>query len=223
MSTDNVLLTKQEGASFDDTLVASGNLDVEQLTDEISRLLKMSWGEDWGSFQLDEPLGNDPEDIPIPIITYDFIDRVRSATHKSLDPVLFDSIVDKENSQIVKLYRSWFDIQLLFSVYHVANRECIHLLSELEAFLFAYKGHFKDLGISDLIFQRETQPMVETRWSKQVVRRQIQYLVRIERITQVRSNVVKDIAMRDTTKTNSPLLGGSAMLDHYMAQQKNNS
>lgn len=223
MSIDNVTLSAQENTLFADTLVASGNLDVEQLTDEIGRLLKMSWGEEWGSFQLDEPLGNDPEEILIPIITYDFLDRVRSETHRSLDPILFDSFVDKDNNQVVKLYRNWFDINLVFSAYHINNKECIQLISELEAFLFAYKGHFKNLGISDLIFQREVKPTVKTRWSKQVVQRQIQYLVRIERITQVRSNVVKDIAMRDTTLTNSSLHGGSAMLDHYMAQQKNNS
>lgn len=223
MSTEVVNLTQQEDTLFADTLVASGNIDVEQLTDEIGRLLKMSWGEDWGSFQLEEPLGNDPEDIPMPIITYDFLDRVRSETHRSLDPILFDSIMDKDNNQIVKLYRSWFDISLVFSVYHINNRECIHLLSDLEAFLFAYKGHFKNLGISDLIFQKEVQPTVKTKWSKQVVQRQILYLVRIERITQIRSNITNKIAMNDTTTTTSPLYGSSAMMDHYLAQQKNNS
>lgn len=220
MSINDVTLSAQSDAAFADTLVASGNLDVEGLTDEIGRLLKMSWGEDWGTFQLDEPLGNDPEQISIPIITYDFQERVRSESHRSLDPILFDTVVDTENKQIVKLYRSWFDICLVFSAYHTNNRECIQLMSELEAFLFAYKGHFKNLGISDLIFQKEVKPTVKTRWSTQVVERQIQYLVRIERITQVRSGVINDITMKDTTTTKSPLYGGSAMMDHYMAQHK---
>lgn len=217
------ILTAQSDTAFAETLVASGNLDIEQFTDEINRLLKMSWGEDWGNFQLDEPVGNEPENIPIPVITYDFTERIRSATHRSLDPILFDTIVDKDNSQIVKLYRSWFDICFVFSVYHISNKECIKILSELEAFLFAYKGHFKNLGVSEMIFQKEVKPTVKTRWSTQVVQRQVEYLVRIERITQVRSNVIKDITMTDTSTTNSPLHGQSKMMDHYMALQKTNS
>lgn len=223
MSTNNVELEPQGNTLIADTLVASGNIDIEELTDEIDRLLKMSWGEDWGTFQLDEPLGNDPEEISIPIITYDFQERVRSESHRSLDPILFDTIVDTENKQIVKLYRSWFDISLVFSAYHTSNRECLRLMAELEAFLFAYKGHFKNLGISDLIFQKEVKPTVKTRWSTKVVERQILYLVRIERITKIRSSVINDIAMKDTSRTNSPLYGGSKMMDHYLAQHKNNS
>lgn len=206
---------------YTDTLVAEGNLDLEAFSDEINRLLKLSWGDDWGDFQLEEPTGNDPDDIALPIITYDFLERVRSASHPSLDPVHFDSFTDEPNRQIVKLYRSWFDVELVFSAFHTSNREAIQLTSDLEAFLFTYKSHFKKLGLSELIFKKELKPTVKTRWSKQVVHRQLQYLVRIERITQVRSGVINDITMRDTdVEPTSPLFGGSKMLGHYLEQHK---
>lgn len=206
---------------YTDTLVASGNLDLESFSDEINRLLKLSWGEDWGEFQLEEPTGNDPEEIKLPIITYDFLERVRSKSHPSLDPVHFDTFVDEENEQLVKVYRSWFDVEFIFSTYHTSNREALQISSDLEAFLFTYKSHLKRLGLSEIIFQKELRPSVKTKWSKQVVQRQLLYLVRIERITQVRSDVIKDITMRDTDVVpTSPLFGGSKMLGHYLEQQK---
>ena len=199
-----------------DTLVAHGNLDIEGFTDELSTLLKKAWGDDWGTFQLEEPTGDEPEETKLPIITYDYNSRRRSKTHSSLDPVLFDSFTDKENSQIVKVHRQWFDVTMSFKIFHETNREAMELMADLEAFLFTYKGHLKKLGVSELIFEEEKKPDVKTKWNKPVVQRELVYLIRIERIYEQRLNIAERIELKDTdTKTGNPMFGNSAILQHY--------
>lgn len=212
---------------------AEGSLDYDQFTDEINRLLRLAWGDDWGTFTEDEPTGTDGNDVPVPVITFDLESRKRTKYGvKSLEPVHFDTIPDPENpAHSMKLYRQWFDVEMVFRVFHNTNRAARLLMEEFEDFLFTYKSHLKHIGISELVFQEEKKPTVESRWSQKLAARTLLYLVRIERITTVRSNNFVEIetTVKDAKITNPPMDGvretivGSKMdpmIAQYRSQMK---
>lgn len=205
---------------------ARGSMDIDQFTDAIGTLLRKAWGEQWGEFTFDEPIGNDSERIILPKITFDVFDRIRSKTHKSLDPLLFDQRRDPDNpDSFIKIYRMWFDVELEFKIYHTTNRECKVLMDDFEEFLFIYKQYLKEHGISDIIFLAETRPQVVTRWNKQLSERSLRYLVRTERITTVRSNTLKDITtvVEDALPQNEDkesVTYGKGLLTHYEQQNR---
>jgi hypothetical protein len=200
---------------------ARGSMDIEAFTNAISGLLKKAWGDNWGEFIFDEPVGNEPERTIIPKITFDTYERVRSKTHKSLDPILFDQRRDPDNpDNFIKVYRMWFDVEVDFKIYHNTNREARILMDQFEEFLFLYKGHLKSLGISDIIFLAETKPEVVTKWNKSLCERNLRYLVRIERITTVRSNTFKEIntVVEDALPHNvdkESVTYGNGLITHY--------
>lgn len=200
---------------------ARGSMDIEAFTDAISGLLKKAWGEGWGEFIFEEPIGNDPERVILPKITFDTYERIRSKSHKSLDPILFDQRRDPDNPDtFLKIYRMWFDVEIDFKVYATTNREAKILMDQFEEFLFIYKSHLKSLGISDIIFLAETRPQVVTKWNKQLSERNLRYLVRIERITTVRSKTFKEIntVVEDALPLNvdkESVTYGNGLINHY--------
>lgn len=206
---------------FSDTLVVKGNLNIEQFAEEVSRLLQKAWGQDWGTFHLDEPVGDEAESTRLPVITYDYVNRIRSKSHPSLDPILFDTFKDVDNNQIVKLYRQWFDVELVFRIYHKKNRDALELMADFENFLFLYKGHMKNLGLSEIIFKEELKPEVKSRWNTPVVERSLVYSVRIERITEQRATTNKVIGTDVRAEYGlQPSYGGNEIMRHYEEMQR---
>ena len=204
--------------------MASGNMSLDEFTDKVMELLTLAWGEGSVTFTQEEPIGNSTEAMPMPVITYDTPERVRSESHKSLDPILFDSIRDPDDpGATVKRYRMWFDTEMEFKIYHTTNREARILMEEFETFLFTYKGYFKHLGISDIIFLAETKPMVTTAWQKEIPTRTLRYLVRIERITTIRSNALQKATpvRNESAKANQGnLINQNPIIDNYRDQQR---
>lgn len=204
--------------------VAEGNIGIDEFTDKILELTSLAWGEDWGTFTLEEPVGNDQENLNAPIITYDIHERVRSESHKSLDPILFDTVKDPDDpGASIKLYRMWFDVEMEFKIYHETNREARMLMEEFETFLFTYKGFFKNMGISDIIFLAETKPMVTTLWQQNLPTRTLRYLVRIERITTIRSSALqKATSVRIDTEQlkKATAQREDSLISNYRGQQR---
>lgn len=163
---------------------AYGNLDFEEFTDKVKELLSRAWGENTVTFMHDEPTGNVPEGVTLPVITYDTYERVRSESHKSLEPIRFDRIPNPEREgEIIDLYRMWFDIETEFKIYHTTNRDARILMTEFEDFLWRYKSYFKEIGISDIIFLAELKPDVVEKFGQRLPERKLRYLIRVERIT----------------------------------------
>lgn len=207
-----------------DSYVSTGTMDLDDFSDKVSELLEMVRPD--VTFTMDEPTGNDPEGVTLPVITFDTYERVRSKSFKSLEPILFDHVKNPDfPGSTLKLYRMWFDTEVEFHIFHQTNREARTLLNEFEDFLFTYKGHFKELGISDMIFLAELPPTVITKWQMDVPRRTLRYLVRIERITTVRSNNLKfgsvDVNVdKGSVNKDSVNYDSNRLMDHYLYQTR---
>ncbi|WP_422661751.1 hypothetical protein ACK8P5_25695 (plasmid) [Paenibacillus sp. EC2-1] len=203
------------------TYTSKGNLDLDGFTNAVSSLLKRAWGEDWGELVHDEPTGNDPDKVTLPKITYDSNSRVRSKTHKALDPIKFNQF--REGNESVELYRMWFDVLVDFKFYHATNREARLLLEEFEDFIFTYKDHFRDLGVSDIIWEEELPPQVVSRFgAKMLPERTLRYLVRIERITELRSKIISDVItdVKSSDGTSSKPQGKTLMENYRELNRK---
>lgn len=186
-----------------------GSMDFDQFTDRIREMLSSAWGDTWGTFTQHEPNDSvgETEQVLIPVITFDTYERVPSTSHKSPDPILYDTIIDESDGRsTIKLYRQWFDLEAEFKIYHENNRDARILMEDFEGFLFTYKGYFKHLGISDIIFAAELQPKVESRWNKDLSVRTLRYLVRIERILTIRSNTLQKINVSSVSSNSSTVV-----------------
>lgn len=213
---------------------ARGSMDLDSFTDMMNSLLARAWGENWGSFMIEEPTDDEESPAVFPMITFDTHERVRSKSHPSLDPILYEKIKDpREHQTQMKLYRMWFDVLVDFNIVHESNRNARILMEDFEDFLFTYKGVFKEYGISDMIFEKELKPTVVTRQQTTLSQRTLRYLVRIERITTIRSNTMNGIdiplgeAVQESPEIASNLsssvrLGqksrSDAMMDAYRSQ-----
>lgn len=201
---------------------ARGNIDFEAFTDKMKELLSIAWGEGEITFEHDEPQGNDPEGIVLPIITYDTFERVRSKTHPSLEPIKFSTVQDPDRpDRQIELYRMWFDVETEFKIYHKTNKDARIVLSEFEDFLWRYKSYFKEIGISDIVFLAETKPTVVERYGQRLPERTLRYLIRTERITTKPVQSAKTIrgTIQEPTGGMDLGLGGSTpIIDNYHDQ-----
>lgn len=202
-------------AAYNPGMTAKGSMNMEQLTDIIADLVDKKWASDSldegdgkpPRFTIDEPTNTDPTKLYLPTITFDVYERVRSASHRSIDPIFYGYCDDpNDERRKLKQYRTWFDVEVEFKIYHETNKEAAALMEEFEIFLFEYKPYLKERGLSELIFLAELPPTVETRWQRVIPVRTLRYLVRIERVITLRSNKLATIS--------TPRMDGKADINH---------
>ncbi len=187
--------------------MARGSMDFDQFTDKMNELLKRAWGEDWGEFVHREPTGNDPDSLQLPLIAYDTVKRVRSKSHPSIKPIKFDDYPDPDNpGTFLDVRRQWFDVQMVFYFYHKTNREARILMEDFESFIEEYDVYFKEVGLSEIVFESEDNPIVEQMWGLETPRRQMTYLVRIERIKLNRSKSMNNVDTEVRSKPEGRML-----------------
>lgn len=209
---------------FNEGYKANGSMDLDDFTDKVNELLQMIWETDDDNartpkFSIEEPTRNDPDDLYLPLVTFDVLSRVPSASHKGNDPIYFGSFPDPTNPhRMVKLFRQWFDTEVEFRVHHETNREARVLMEEFEMFLHEYKGHFKELGLSDIRFLNEAKPEVVTRFQRAIPVRVLRYLVRIERITTTRSNILANVTSTRQDGKADVVYNDSPLMQSYRSQ-----
>lgn len=176
-------------------LHAEGNLDIEGFIDLLDRLLKAAWGNDWGTFTDQFPTGTDPEQLPLPIITWDIKERVTSDMKgNSFKPRNWGTEPDPERpGDFVTVYRHWFDCDIEFTVWAKTTREAKILLEKLEDILVSYTGYFREKGIKDLYFISERRGVVESQGRQDLAYRTLTYRVTIEKIWIARNYTLRQV------------------------------
>lgn len=178
-------------------LTASGNADFETFTDLLSNILKAAWGENWGQFTEEDPIGNTPDAVVLPVITYEVYSRTPSKDVRTHKPKKWDSFSDPDypDSNIM-VYKQWFDYIVDFKVFAKTKKEARQLCEKLEDVLLIYAGLFKDAGVADIIFQMESAPEVINQSRQDIPCRVLRYLVRIERTHMVRTKALEEVLAR---------------------------
>lgn len=182
------------GAIHNGRLHAQGNVDTEGFADLLDRLLKAAWGQTWGTFTDKNPTGTTPEEVPLPIISWDVRERIPSEAMKQIKHRNWGTEPDPDNfGEFLTTFRQWFDCTIEFKVWAKTSREAKALLRKLEDVLLTYAGYFKEKGVSEITFLAETRGDVETAGRQDLACRVLAYRVRTEHITAVRTAALNEI------------------------------
>lgn len=144
--------------------------------------------EDCG-FSEEQPLGEDAEQLRLPLIVYDLQHRKHSEHHKTgSKPKQFDVYPDPEQpGHNLTEVTEWFDCIVDFYVYGRAHGDAKMWTKNLENFFLGYTGHFKKSGVHEILFIEEGPNRVSTEYRQDLPHRRLRYLVRIQRTQIVRT------------------------------------
>lgn len=160
---------------------------MEKLTDMIYSLLKIVWGEDWGTFSEEKPTDNDPDTQKLPHITYSLAHRQHMA-NRTVKRTQFASEPDPEHEgHNITYHKNWFTCELHFTIYHDTNKGARQIAERFEEFMDTYVGYFKQEGVSEIIFKEELAPNVNSDYRQDLPYRTLIYEANIERTLVIRS------------------------------------
>lgn len=138
-----------------------------------------------------------PESQTLPVIAYDLVRRTVSEKRAGLKPRLFQEMPDPDDpSYRLSVYRQWFDCVVRFHCIHSSRRKARELAESFEQFLQAWTGYFKDLGVSEILFDAELPPSVKEQNRQRIVTRSLQYLVVYQRVNHVKNKALDKIFVK---------------------------
>lgn len=186
------------------TYRANGNIDIEGFTDKLKELLDKVWGNKWGEFTMESPTGQNPDNIPLPVITFGVVHRVPSKGKIGLKGRPTEIYTDPENSDYsLILNRKWFDCQIEFLFFHSTNLDARKLMQRFEIFMETYVGYFKEAGISELIFQEEVDSQLSSKYKDGLPSTCLHYTLVIERIVVDKIKTTKELRTKIQSKQSS--------------------
>lgn len=178
-------------------LRAKGSLDLDGFFDRIEQLLKHAWGEDWGTFSEAETNEEIPESVKLPLITYELIQRVPSLSRSGHKEIPLDSQPDPEDPRYrIDVWTRWFECEVEFKVFHKSRRAAREVAENFELLLDTWRGYFKDLGVTEFVFQSEVRPEVRQENRQTLAIRTLRYLVIYERKRYVRHKSLVEVLMK---------------------------
>lgn len=152
------------------------------------------------SFSEIEPLGTNPESINLPAVVYNLVHRKHSehfSTGGKPKQINIFPDPEQEGCNIIQA-SEWFDCTVDFTVYASTKKDVKDWMKNLENFLLAYTGYFRDSGIQEILFQEEGPISVSTEYRQDLPHRRLRYLVRIQRIQNIRTIKLDDVDVKVT-------------------------
>jgi hypothetical protein len=159
----------------------------------VGEIADRAWGEGWGEFRPYFSSVGDAENVPLPLITYQVVDRVPTPERGELKPVFRSQVVDPVTMQSTRLYGQWFDYYIQFDIWDKSVDSCIDLTQRLEELLLTYAGHFKECGVSEILFHRQLRDDLLHRWDPTLNVQSLQYKVRLETLYVVTSATLQGV------------------------------
>lgn len=180
-----------------------------EFTDMMHRLLKAAWGDDWGSFMEAFPNGRDPENVKLPVITYRILQKLPGIVGKNetreVKPRFRQSFAMvnpiEDGPTIMNVYSQVFDYQVVFELWEENNTQADLLAERFEDFMMTYTGYMMSQGVGQIIFQLMTGDDGRLQLRDKAVRRDYQYLVRLEKHIEVPSDVIKAVITKVSVAT----------------------
>lgn len=176
-----------------DLLQADSFAHIYDFTDMVEDLASRAWGDEWGSMRPHFSSTEDSQDIPLPIITYEVIDKQPTPERGEIKPRLRDEFIDDDTKEVLRLYGQWFDYILQFNIWDQSISNVIALLKDLENLILTYTGHFKQQGVSEILFHKQLRDDRLTKWNDSLNVRSLRYKVRIEELQVVTTEVINNV------------------------------
>lgn len=198
-------------------LQAQKSCNFDEFTTIIMHLLNSAWGTKWGTFCEAFPNGTDPTKVSLPVITYTLRDmqpgvigkdgtREIKARHRAT----FTTEQNDQGPRVTEVRGRVLDCTVIFEVWEENNAKATKLATKFMNFMDMYTGFIKQQGVKELIFQKLDNNTEAGQWKDDVVCRKFQYLVRLEHLIEIPSDVIEKV-----TGIVSPLINES---DDYIKE-----
>lgn len=176
---------------------ADGNIDLFGFAEHVSQMLTNAWEDNWGTFTINGDKKENIENLPLPMIVFDVVERVPSSKMKGLKARITEVAIDPTDSNYsIIVHRKWFDAIVEFLVLDATNQDAIRLADRFELFIDTFTGFFKEAGVSELIFHKEIDSRLSKNYIEGVPSRCLRYQLVIERIVVERVRTTKEVRSR---------------------------
>ena len=174
--------------------------DLDQVGELLRKLLNVAWGSDWGELSPELSLGESPESVKLPAITYDIVSRETSSGIGKVKPTQIESYSEIVNGQptgdVITVYSQLFDCIVEFDCWGKSSLEARQLLNRFEYVLTFYSGFLKEQGIQEMFFLKEIPAKQSIHYLDDFYMKPLIYFMRLERKSFVRQSAFKDIEVK---------------------------
>lgn len=179
------------------SLKAQGNVTLDEFFDKLQEMLRIAWGPTWGEFAEASSTIDPAEDISMPRILYELEERVPAKEYSGLKHRLYSEEPDPEDPAYrISIYRQWFHCTVDFYCIHANRRGARELAEQFEQFLSSWVGYFKDLGISEILFEAEHKPQLAEEHRQRMGVRTLRYRITCMRPLLVRSKALEEVLIK---------------------------
>ena len=131
-------------------------ITLDGFSEAVHRIINAAWGNKWGEYSEEEPRANKPEELVAPHVTFKMLERILDK-HSSFRSTVVAEAPDPENPGFhLRRKRRILVCNISWTCYHKTNRHARLMSRKLEYFLENYVHYFKEHGLLQLVFQRET-------------------------------------------------------------------
>ena len=181
------------------TLEDSGEdcVTLDGFSTALHRLLNAAWGHNWGVYSEEEPMGNEPDNLDAPQITFALDRRVISEELKAYRKKLMDVRPDPDNPGFnINIYQRLFRCRVSWRCWHKTKRGSRIMLKKLEWFLENYIGYFKEHGLVQMKFFSEERPMIDKTARRKIPCATLKYDIWIVETEIVRDRLLNDLNIK---------------------------
>jgi len=118
-----------------------------------------------------------------PTIAYRLYDRYPEPHFKERAPRERETIRDPyRDGEFVEIHGQFFTVVVEFSIYALEDEVADEVTSELEDFIFNYKGYFKKKGVNNIFFLRQGPDELFDKYKVHLAKRTLYFDITIEKI-----------------------------------------
>lgn len=163
-----------------DHYMSNDNIDdVDMFIELLRALLEKAWGDDCPVIVDEYPTNQDADNRKLPMILYDYYDRVYSEKTKRAPNVINSNITI--NGERYEELSEWFDMKVQFDICASSQREAKIISKRFEIFMSTYIPYFKFVGVNNIYFYNQPRGETYQLANHDIPTRILIYKVKLER------------------------------------------
>lgn len=184
-------------------LKADGNLDYDAFTTLVGQLLRAAWGDKWGTYSSESPVGGDPNNVSTPVITYSLREMVIGKVGKNTMEMrarVREQIRQEVNGNapaIIEVRGQLYDAQVVFECWEESNSKVEKLAKRFRDFMNIYSPYFMQQGLGHINFVLMNDKPEDTKMQDNLRCRKFVYFVKFEELTEIPTDILKTIEVAE--------------------------
>ena len=191
-------------------------MDYRKFIDTLYILLKLAWGDDWGTLVIKRPTTSDSKDVDMPKIVYSLKEKSPGQIGKNTQELVprqrqTVTVTNEETGEkhTLQVYGQIMDCYIEFIVYEENNQKAMVLSQKFIETMNKYKGLFQKKGMQDMYFEKEYERSANEVSKDSVASRGILYRVRLEELHEKNQSLIAELSLTMDTLYDSLAKEGS--------------